>query len=83
VKLNSNAVQSIVHVAGFVRATAQNEDQAVPSPCVGVCEMDSRSSLCRGCLRTLQEIQRWSGCDAAEKRAVWRDIEVRLAQYQS
>ncbi len=33
--------------------------RAVLSPCVGVCEIDA-DGLCGGCLRTLDEIARWS-----------------------
>ena len=42
----------------------------VASPCISVCEMDSRSGYCRGCLRTLDEIAAWSVLDADGKRAV-------------
>lgn len=42
----------------------------VRSPCISVCEMDSRSGYCRGCLRTLDEIASWSVLDAEQKKAV-------------
>ncbi len=29
------------------------------SPCVGVCTLDAESGLCRGCLRTSEEIAAW------------------------
>lgn len=48
----------------------------VKSPCVSICKMDSRTELCSGCLRTLEEISGWGFMDAAERRAVW----ARLAQ---
>jgi predicted Fe-S protein YdhL (DUF1289 family) len=43
---------------------------AVPSPCVGICELDAATGACRGCLRTLEEIAAWSHSSAVEKRAV-------------
>lgn len=33
--------------------------RAVLSPCVGICSVDD-DGLCAGCLRTLDEIARWS-----------------------
>lgn len=51
--------------------------QAMPSPCVSVCEMDEASASCKGCFRTLDEIAVWSILDDAEKQAVWAGIEAR------
>ena len=45
-------------------------DATATSPCVGVCELDSANGLCRGCLRTLQEIARWGGLSAGERRMI-------------
>ncbi len=45
-------------------------DATATSPCVGICEMDPASGLCRGCLRTLQEIARWGGLSLGERRMV-------------
>lgn len=50
----------------------------MPSPCLSVCRMDPASALCEGCLRTLDEIARWSGMSDAAKRMVWQDIGQRL-----
>jgi predicted Fe-S protein YdhL (DUF1289 family) len=43
-----------------------------------VCKIDPDSSLCYGCLRTLQEIGAWSTSEDADKRAVWGKIAQRL-----
>lgn len=51
---------------------------AIPSPCVSVCNMDAEKGLCRGCLRSLDEIRVWSVAGEAEKLAVWQCIEARL-----
>lgn len=57
------------------RAQAQGEDP--PSPCISVCTMEIGNGLCRGCLRTLDEIAVWSTLDDNTKRAVWARIEAR------
>lgn len=51
--------------------------QAMPSPCVSVCEMNEASASCKGCFRTLDEIAVWSILDDEEKHAVWTAIESR------
>lgn len=40
--------------------------RAVLSPCIGVCTLDA-SGLCEGCLRTRDEIARWSMMGDAER----------------
>ncbi|MDM0078016.1 DUF1289 domain-containing protein [Variovorax sp. J2P1-59] len=49
----------------------------VPSPCISICRMDAASGFCQGCLRTIQEIAAWSRMGEADKRSVWRAIELR------
>jgi predicted Fe-S protein YdhL (DUF1289 family) len=61
-----------------VRAQAKVQD--LPSPCISVCRMEAATGLCKGCLRTLDEITIWSTLDDAGKRAVWARIEVRATQ---
>jgi predicted Fe-S protein YdhL (DUF1289 family) len=39
--------------------------------------MDARTGLCRGCLRTIDEIAAWSRYNEADKRAVWARIAER------
>jgi predicted Fe-S protein YdhL (DUF1289 family) len=51
----------------------------VPSPCTNVCTIDAVTGLCVGCLRTLDEIARWSGLDVEAKRAVWAELAIRRA----
>ncbi len=41
----------------------------VASPCVQVCQLDS-TGLCTGCLRTLDEIARWTQIGDPEKSRV-------------
>ena len=49
----------------------------VPSPCINVCEMDKATGLCRGCMRTIDEIVAWGTAGDDYKRAVWKEIHRR------
>jgi uncharacterized protein len=40
--------------------------QAILSPCIGICQLDSRG-YCLGCYRTGDEIARWRGMSDAER----------------
>lgn len=56
---------------------------ATASPCIGICRMSEATGLCDGCLRTIDEIAAWSTLDDEAKRAVWRAIEARHAQWMA
>lgn len=49
----------------------------VPSPCVNICQMDPQSGLCRGCLRTLDEIAGWMDYTVSEKLEVLGRLDER------
>jgi uncharacterized protein len=49
----------------------------VPSPCISICKMDAHTGLCEGCLRTIEEIARWSEMTNDQKRAVWQQLALR------
>ena len=49
----------------------------VPSPCVNVCQMDPQTGLCRGCLRTLDEIGAWMDYSVSEKLEVLARLDER------
>jgi predicted Fe-S protein YdhL (DUF1289 family) len=51
----------------------------VPSPCISLCEMDKQTGLCRGCLRTIDEIMTWGSASDEVKRGVWAEIRRREA----
>jgi predicted Fe-S protein YdhL (DUF1289 family) len=53
--------------------------QHPPSPCGSSCEINYDTGLCDGCLRTLQEIARWSTMSEDQKREVLEAIERRRA----
>jgi predicted Fe-S protein YdhL (DUF1289 family) len=49
----------------------------VPSPCVKVCVLDRATGLCRGCLRSIDEIADWVDMTPEEKRATLARIAQR------
>jgi len=51
----------------------------VPSPCISLCDMSPETGLCRGCLRTIDEIVAWGSAGDDYKRAVWQEIHRREA----
>ena len=42
----------------------------VESPCVRVCVVHPKARICTGCLRSIDEITRWSKMSGAERREV-------------
>lgn len=54
-------------------------DFPIPSPCVGVCQIDARTKFCLGCFRTLKEVARWSRFSEDEKRDVVAELRERRA----
>lgn len=55
------------------------DDPAPPSPCINVCVLDA-DGLCRGCLRTLDEIARWMSMTPSEQRLVIEALDERRRQ---
>jgi predicted Fe-S protein YdhL (DUF1289 family) len=47
------------------------------SPCVQVCQMDPRQSVCMGCRRTLDEIGRWAQMSDAERDRILNELSGR------
>jgi predicted Fe-S protein YdhL (DUF1289 family) len=47
------------------------------SPCLGICLMDPRTRMCRGCLRTIEEIAGWHAASPSEKRAMLERLAAR------
>ena len=50
------------------------------TPCIAVCMIDPRTSLCFGCGRTLPEIARWHRMDSAERQAVMAELPERMTE---
>lgn len=44
------------------------------SPCIKTCQIDRPSGLCRGCLRSLDEIAGWAGYTDDQRAAVLADL---------
>lgn len=57
---------------------AARPEQAVPSPCVGVCRMDEKKAWCAGCFRTLDELAGWSTASTTVKLQIWRRVKERM-----
>jgi len=54
----------------------------LPSPCTKDCKLDPATGLCRGCLRTIEEIVRWGGATETEKARTLAAVAQRRARYQ-
>ncbi|OKB65578.1 hypothetical protein BHU62_17070 [Serratia marcescens] len=61
----------------------QQSQYGVRSPCVSLCRIDDETQQCRGCRRTRAEIAAWPSASDAEKRAIWRRLELRAAFKQN
>lgn len=57
-------------------------DPGPDSPCINVCEMDERMGLCKGCLRTIDEIAAWSSMSDAQKCDIKTQLLARRFQRQ-
>jgi predicted Fe-S protein YdhL (DUF1289 family) len=51
----------------------------VETPCEKICVLDPPSGLCRGCGRTLAEIERWTAYNDGERARVMAELPGRLA----
>jgi hypothetical protein len=52
----------------------------IVTPCIKVCVIDGESSLCLGCLRTLEEVAAWSSYSDDERAAIMADLPGRTAR---
>ena len=48
------------------------------TPCIAVCMIDPRTSLCFGCGRTLPEIARWHRMESTERLALMATLAERM-----
>ena len=51
--------------------------QEIESPCVRICVVHPETRLCTGCLRSVDEISRWSRMTPEERRSVMDDLPAR------
>ena len=51
----------------------------IETPCEKICVLDPPSGLCRGCGRTLAEIERWMALSSGDRARVMAELPGRLA----
>ena len=44
------------------------------APCIAICSTSQGDDICKGCGRSLDEVQHWTVMTPGEKRATWRRI---------
>jgi uncharacterized protein len=52
---------------------------SIETPCIAVCMIDPRTSLCFGCGRTLPEIARWHRMENSERQTLMAQLPARMA----
>ena len=62
---------------------SEGAERAPLSPCLGICLMDPATRMCRGCLRTIDEIRAWYEASAAEKRAILARLDARRRENEN
>jgi uncharacterized protein len=60
--------------------TLHTPEMSKETPCIAVCIIDPKTSLCFGCGRTLPEIARWPRMESAERLAVMAQLAARMAE---
>ncbi len=53
---------------------------SIETPCIAVCMIDPRTSLCFGCGRTLPEIARWHRMESEERQTLMAQLPARMAE---
>lgn len=48
------------------------------TPCIAICIIDPKTSLCLGCGRTLPEIARWHRTESAERLQIMATLSARM-----
>jgi len=55
----------------------------IPSPCVGVCQINASTKFCLGCWRTLKEVAHWSRYSNYEKETLMTELTERQERFGS
>ncbi|WP_073010076.1 DUF1289 domain-containing protein [Roseibium suaedae] len=50
------------------------------SPCTKICQIDPKTRLCLGCLRSLEEIGGWSAMTDDQRQQIMAELPDRRAQ---
>ena len=53
-----------------------SDDSEFSTPCIGVCQYDNED-ICRGCLRTLDEISNWALMTEEERKKIMKQLDER------
>jgi predicted Fe-S protein YdhL (DUF1289 family) len=53
----------------------------IESPCIKICVVHPEARLCTGCLRSIDEIGRWSRMSAAKRSAVMAELPSRAGAF--
>ena len=53
---------------------------SIETPCIAVCMIDPRTSLCFGCGRTLPEIARWHRMESEERLTLMAQLPARMTE---
>jgi predicted Fe-S protein YdhL (DUF1289 family) len=53
----------------------------VESPCIKICVVHPEARLCTGCLRSIEEIGRWSRMSPQERRDVMDELPSRAGAF--
>jgi uncharacterized protein len=71
----------VKHESDFGRDQEEGDEvwrrDEVESPCVKLCVVHPEERLCVGCLRTIEEITRWSRMSPAERSRVIAELPAR------
>ncbi|WGF87899.1 DUF1289 domain-containing protein [Marinivivus vitaminiproducens] len=62
-------------------AVPDRPEALLPSPCVGICQLDPLSGLCLGCARDADELAAWRAMSTHEQAGLWRRLPGRLARF--
>lgn len=52
----------------------------IQSPCIRICVIHPEARICTGCLRSIDEITRWSKMSPDERRTIMTDLPTRSSQ---
>jgi hypothetical protein len=86
-KMTENSESTGDHMDGILKPDAPTSDSAqvwkrneVQSPCINICVVHPEARLCSGCLRSIDEITRWSKMDTAERTQIIEELPSRKSQ---
>jgi predicted Fe-S protein YdhL (DUF1289 family) len=49
----------IIAATARIRIKAKARQRAIETPCIRLCELNAGTQVCKGCLRTTDEIAKW------------------------